>query len=121
MQKKIEERAGNEKPPAAYAGGGLDAVVLLDPVNQALLPACELWLLIRRSGLHAAPGTNEQQSALARGVCMTLKQVDQSGAGRVKRMAAIMLRSFLPLAAWDAHCDERDCACGSRPPGRMPH
>jgi len=54
--------------------------------------------------MHAAPGTNEQQSALARGVCMTLKQVDQSGAGRVKRMAAMVVAQFeirRPCAEWE--------------------
>jgi hypothetical protein len=55
--------AGNEKPPAACAGGGLGCAALLIAIDQALFPARGLWLLIRKAGMHAEFGINEQQPA----------------------------------------------------------
>jgi hypothetical protein len=87
--KRIEEQAGNEKPPAALAGGGLGCAALLIAIDQASFPARGLWLLIRIAGMHAVFRANEQQVAMATGFCMTMKQVEQSGAGRVKRMSCV--------------------------------
>jgi hypothetical protein len=47
--RKVTEKA---KPPAAFAGGGLDVAELLNPVRQAF-PAHMLWLLIRIAGMKA--------------------------------------------------------------------
>src|SRR5580658_8409998 len=117
----IEGLAENEKPPAACAGGGLDAAVQLNPVNQALFPARGLWMVIRMAGMHTAFCMIERQAALARGLCMILKQVDQSLAGPVKRWATITRRSSAMLAAWDGSFDGRDCARVAGLPDRMPH
>ena len=50
---------------------------LQNPVNQAVLPARGLCLLIRRLGIIPSPGMSGQQHELSWGICMTLSQVDQ--------------------------------------------
>jgi hypothetical protein len=68
----------NKKPPAALADGGLFGARFKRLFCQAPIPARALWPLIRMAGAIIA---------LAQGICMTLKQVDQSGMGRVKSIA----------------------------------
>jgi hypothetical protein len=43
-----------KKPPAAFAGGGLDAAQELNPIRQASFPACAMELLIRRAEIDTA-------------------------------------------------------------------
>ncbi len=74
-----------KKPPAAFAGGGLDGARLLNPVCQAPLPARALEPLIRGSGIDAAMHRTGEKFALAPEVCIALLAVEQSDKGRVKR------------------------------------
>jgi len=83
----IAEQARNEKPPAACAGGGLESASLLNAIDQASFPARGLWLLIRMPGMHGALSRKETLLDLALKISMTLKQVDQSRAGCVKRFS----------------------------------
>jgi hypothetical protein len=73
-----------KKPPAAFAGGGLGAALLVNPVRQAWFPACALWMLIRIAGIDTPMHGTGKKLVLAAKVCMTLKKVEQSGKGRVK-------------------------------------
>jgi hypothetical protein len=50
----FRSQAENKKPPAAFAGGGLDTARLLNPVRQASFPACAMELLIRRAEIDRA-------------------------------------------------------------------
>src|ERR1035437_2152497 len=82
--------ASIKKPPAALAGGGLGAASLKNPVRQASFPARALWPLIRRPGIDTAIRRTGRKLALAPGVCMTLRKVEQRGKGCVKARRAAM-------------------------------
>jgi len=75
-----------EKPPAALAGGGLGAAVLL-LLRQASLPACVLERIIRMKRVGAALHGTGMRLELAPSLSMTLIEVNQRGTGRVKQRA----------------------------------
>jgi hypothetical protein len=75
----------NQKPPAAFAGGGLDAFPL-NPFRQAPISARMLWPLIRMAGMEIAPEKPVVTIAMALKLRMTLIRVDQRRGARVKKM-----------------------------------
>jgi len=115
-----------EKPPAALAGGGLGAALQQVPFDQASLPAHELEPLIRHAANARKLGMSRQQPNMARKICMTLSQVEQSGEGRVKNLTPDRQRSMRlqragrPSAtcARDARCVESAGAYRDHPPDR---
>jgi hypothetical protein len=66
----------------------------LNAIDQAWYPARGLWLLIRMAGMRALFCMIERQLAIAREFCMTLMPVEQSGAGRVKRIGRDQAEGF---------------------------
>jgi hypothetical protein len=83
----LKRRPKSEKPPSAFAGGGLDNARLLNPVRQAPLPACVLDLLIRGSETGKAMHGTGEKLALEVNACMTLIAVEQRCKVRVKTEA----------------------------------
>jgi hypothetical protein len=84
FRKNLENRARNEKPPAALAGGGLGAAVLHNSFGQAWFPARALEPLIRRAGIGTAMHGAEEQIVFAPEECMTFIEVEQRSKKRVK-------------------------------------
>ena len=70
-----------KRPPAAFAGGGLDAARWLNQVRQAPFPACVLEPLIRREGIDTAMHRTGEKLAVAAEVCMTFFAVEQRSRG----------------------------------------
>jgi hypothetical protein len=68
----------SEKPPAAFAVGGLDNAGLLNSVRQAPLPACALELLIRGPEIDKTMRSTSEKLALEVEARMTLIAVDQT-------------------------------------------
>ncbi|MFY9856017.1 MAG: hypothetical protein WAK26_19285 [Terracidiphilus sp.] len=83
----LKEGLGSEKPPTAFAVGGLENARLLNPVRQAPLPACALDLVIRGLGIDKAMLATGEKRALGGEMRMTLIAVEQTGKGSVKKGA----------------------------------
>ena len=79
-----------KKPPAAFAGGGLCAALLLNPVRQASLPAPRLGPLIRIAGMGTTARITGRSFALALTVCMNVEEsrAEARGARQESRVRA---------------------------------
>ena len=82
---------GNEKPPAALAGGGLGDANAEVPVGQAPLPARALGLVIRMTGTDAVALGPDERDALAAVGRMTLIRVEQRRGAGVKEDTPAMI------------------------------